>query len=52
MTGRPGFDRFLMRLDHWGINYEAFEVSEKVFDYTCVTTAREAFKLLKITPKL
>ena len=31
MTERPGFDRFLMRLDHWGINYEAFEISEDIF---------------------
>jgi hypothetical protein len=52
MTGRPGFDRFLMRLDHWKINYHAFEISEAVFDNTSVSTPRDAFKLLRITPNM
>lgn len=31
MPGRPGFDRFLTRLDHWGLIYEAFDISEDAF---------------------
>lgn len=45
-----GFDRFIMRLDHWGISYVAFEVSKEDFDQADILTPREAFKLLKITP--
>jgi len=52
MTERPGFDRFIMRLDHWGISHQAFEVSEDVFHETDITTPREAFKLFKITPHM
>jgi predicted nicotinamide N-methyase len=31
MPGRPGFDRFLLRLEHWGLNYETFDIREDVF---------------------
>ena len=51
MTERPGFDRFLLRLQHWGITYQAFDVPRCVYDQANVTTPREAFTLFKITPK-
>lgn len=50
MTGRPGFHRFLMRLNHWAIKYQTFEVSEDVYNNANVSTPREEFKLFKITP--
>ena len=31
MPGRPGFDRFLLRLDHWGLTYNTFDISEDAF---------------------
>mmetsp|Transcript_26708 Transcript_26708/g.31076 ORF Transcript_26708/g.31076 Transcript_26708/m.31076 type:complete len:342 (-) Transcript_26708:1539-2564(-) len=56
MPGRPGFDRFLRRLEFWGINYQAHNISETVFDYASVTfgriaTDREAFKMYHICPQ-
>ena len=32
MPERPGFDRFLLRLEHWGLSYEAFSIEPDVFD--------------------
>jgi hypothetical protein len=43
MTERPGFDRFLYRLQHWSIDYQAFEIPKAVYDVSQVTTPREAF---------
>ena len=31
MPGRPGFDRFLLRLDYWGLCYESFDISQDAF---------------------
>ncbi len=51
-----GFDRFIMRLHHWGICIEAFDISKEVYDEANsndllkILTPREAFKLLKVTP--
>ena len=45
MTGRPGFQRFLMRLNHWAIKYKAFEVSEEVYNNAHVSTPREEFSV-------
>lgn len=50
MTERPGFDRFLIRLKHWGIEYQAFDIPEEVYNEANIVTPREAFKLFKIAP--
>ncbi len=31
MPDRPGFDRFLMRLERLGLTYNTYEIDEKVF---------------------
>lgn len=51
MTERPGFDRFLLRLEQKEINYKTYEIPEGVYNNAHVSTPREAFKLLRITPK-
>lgn len=48
MTERPGFDRFLYRLQHWSIDYQAFEIPKAVYDVSQVTTPREAFRLFHL----
>jgi hypothetical protein len=32
MSERPGFDRFLLRLEHWNLTYETIDISEDVFN--------------------
>ena len=32
MPERPGFDRFLLRLEKWGLEYEPLDISEDVFE--------------------
>ena len=48
MTERPGFDQFLLRLEHWGLSYQMFEVSNKVYNTSTVKMPREAFKWIKV----
>lgn len=31
MPSRPGFDRFLLRLEKWGLIYESYEIDEQVW---------------------
>ena len=48
MTERPGFNQFLLRLEHWGLSYQMYEVSNKVYETSKVSMPREAFKWIKV----
>jgi hypothetical protein len=50
MIERPGFDRFLLRIKYWGMEYQTFDIPEEVYNQADVITPREAFKLFKIVP--
>lgn len=54
MPSRPGFDRFLLRLEYWGLDVQSFDISELVFEAATkhmgnVHSTIEDFKLYVIT---
>ena len=53
MPERPGFDRFLLRLEHWHLTYETIDISEDVFNSAehCmgkISSSIDDFKLYSI----